>query len=347
MSVTIADDIRALLAQISIDAEALIAAASTIDELEEAQRTALGKKSKFKSTSDMIKQLEPSDRPAIGKEITDVRSRLTELVESRRPELQEQEDAANALDLTLPPRGLARGHLHLITQIERELEDIFVGLGYSIGEGPEVESDWFNFEALNFPPGHPARDMQDTLYVNRGGEKEVVLRTQTSNVQVRTMKAQEPPVYVVSPGRVYRQETSDARHSPVFHQLECLAVDEGITMGDMFGTIGAFLSAIFGETVQTRFQPSFFPFTEPSGEFAASCVFCEGSGCRICSKTGWIELGGCGMVDPNVFDAVGYDSEKYTGFAFGFGIERIAMIRHGVDNIGSFFSNDVRFLKQF
>ncbi len=242
---------------------------------------------------------------------------------------------------------MVRGHLHLVTQVQRELEDIFVGLGYQVAEGPEVEDDWHNFEALNFPPAHPARAMQDTLYVKLGRPEQVLLRTHTSPVQIRVMQERTPPIFVVAPGRTYRNETLDARHSPVFHQLEGLAVAPGITMSDLVGTIEAFTSAYFGKRIPTRLLPSYFPFTEPSAEFAVGCAFCDGVGCRVCSHTGWIELGGCGMVDPNVFVAVGYDPEEVSGFAFGFGLERMAMIKHGVSPIRTFFDNDLRFLEQY
>jgi phenylalanyl-tRNA synthetase alpha chain len=234
-----------------------------------------------------------------------------------------------------------------VTQCQRELEDVFVSLGYRVAEGPEVEDDWHNFEALNFPPGHPARAMQDTLYVDLGAPEQVLLRTHTSPVQIRLMQTQPPPIFAVMPGRTYRNETVDARHSAVFHQIEGLAVDRGLTFGDLAGTLETFTSAYFGKKVTSRLLPSFFPFTEPSAEFAISCVFCDGAGCRVCSKTGWIELGGCGMVDPNVFLAVGIDPEEYTGFAFGFGLERMPMLRYGVEPIKTFFDNDDRFLSRY
>jgi phenylalanyl-tRNA synthetase alpha chain len=231
--------------------------------------------------------------------------------------------------------------------VQQELEEVFLGLGYEVAEGPEVETDFYNFEALNMPPAHPARSMWDTLYVKLGRPEEVVLRTHTSPVQIRVMESRQPPVYTVMPGRCYRRDTLDARHSPVFHQIEGLVVDEGITFGDLAGTIDAFTRAYFGPGHTSRLRPSYFPFTEPSAEFEVTCFVCDGAGCSVCSKTGWLELGGCGMVDPNVFRAVGYDSETYTGFAFGFGLERMAMVRYGVEHIKSFFENDIRFLKQF
>jgi phenylalanyl-tRNA synthetase alpha chain len=232
--------------------------------------------------------------------------------------------------------------------VQRELEDIFVGMGYRVAQGPEVEDDWHNFEALNMVPGHPARSLQDTLYVELGDPEQVMLRTHTSPVQIRTMETMEPPIFVVAPGRTYRNETLDARHSPVFHQIEALAVDRGITLADLFGTIETFARQLFDDDrIRTRFRPDFFPYTEPSAELAVSCIFCGGQGCRVCSQSGWIELGGCGMVDPNVLAGVGIDPEEYTGFAFGFGLERIAMVRYDIDEIKTFFDGDVRFLAQY
>ena len=232
--------------------------------------------------------------------------------------------------------------------MQRELEDIFVGMGYLVMEGPEVEDDYHNFEALNIPPAHPARSMQDTLYVELGAAEQILLRTHTSPVQIRTMENMQPPIFIVAPGRTYRNETPSPRHSPVFHQIEALVVDRGITLADLFGTIETFVRALFGdESIRTRFRPDFFPYTEPSAELAVSCIFCGGAGCRVCFGSGWLELGGCGMVDPNVLEGVGIDSEEYTGFAFGFGLERIAMVRYGIDEIKTFFDDDVRFLAQY
>jgi phenylalanyl-tRNA synthetase alpha chain len=224
---------------------------------------------------------------------------------------------------------------------------VFVGMGYRVAEGPEVELDWYNFEALNFPPGHPARAMQDTLYVKLGEPEGVMLRTHTSPVQVRVMEKQTPPIYVVALGRAFRRDTLDARHSPVFHQIECLTVDRGITLGHLLGTVETFVHALFGPNISARFNPSYFPFTEPSAEFSMTCVFCEGKGCTVCSKTGWVELGGCGMVDPNVLRAVNIDPEEFTGFAFGFGIDRLVQLLYGVDHIKNLWDGDVRFAAQF
>ena len=334
----------------SLDADAARAAigeAGSIEELEVLRKRLIGKKSAAARVKESIKDLPVDERPVVGKAVSEFVAAVTEALDARRAELARAGAGEPPLDLTLGGHGRTRGHLHLVTQCQRELEDVFVSLGYRVAEGPEVESDWYNFEALNFPPGHPARAMQDTLYVNLGEPEQVLLRTHTSPVQIRVMETQPPPIYCVMPGRTYRNETLDARHSPVFHQIEGLAVDRGITFGVLAGTLEAFTSAYFGKQLQSRLLPSFFPFTEPSAEFAITCVFCDGDGCRVCSKTGWIELGGCGMVDPNVFRSVGIDPEEFTGFAFGFGLERMPMLRYGVAPIKTFFDNDVRFLSQY
>jgi phenylalanyl-tRNA synthetase alpha chain len=328
-----------------------IAEAGSTDALARLDRELLGRGSPAQLANERIKHLPADERPAAGRALGEYRKAVTALLEQRRAVLATAESASGfereRLDLTLGPRDYGRGTLHPVTQVWRELEDIFVGLGYTVEGGPEVEHDWYNFEALNFPPGHPARAMQDTLYVRLGAPEEVLLRTHTSPVQVRTMERRSPPIAIVAPGRVYRRDTLDARHSPVFHQIEGLVVDHGITLGDLLGTIETFVHALFGENIESRFLPSFFPFTEPSVEFAATCIFCEGQGCGVCSRTGWIELGGAGMVDPNVFLAVGIDPEEYTGFAFGFGIDRLVQLRHGVEHVKALWDNDVRFLRQF
>lgn len=343
------DELCARLDAALAQARAEIPDAADLDSLGRVQRALVGKRSTAATAKDAIKTLPPEERPAAGQALGAYNAAIAELIEARRSELEGLAVLdGEVVDLTLGGHGRVRGHLHLITQVQRELEDIFVGLGYRVAEGPEVEDDWHNFEALNIPPAHPARSMQDTLYVALGAEEQVMLRTHTSPVQIRTMENQAPPIYVVAPGRTYRNETLDARHSPVFHQMECLAVDRGLTMADLFGTIDAFAKRLFDdESVRTRFRCDFFPYTEPSAELAVSCVFCSGEGCRVCSQTGWIELGGCGMVDPSVFLAVGLDPEEWQGFAFGFGLERIAMIRCGIDEIRTFFDNDLRFLAQY
>ena len=320
----------------------------TATDLDEVERAFLGKRSAVATVNQSIKDLAPDERPRAGQAVSSYKADVAALLEARRAVLGDGAgEALDRLDLTLPGRGGRRGHLHLITQVQQELEDVFLGFGYEVAEGPEVETDFYNFEALNMPPAHPARSMWDTLYVKLGRPEEVVLRTHTSPVQIRVMESRQPPVYTVMPGRCYRRDTLDARHSPVFHQIEGLVVDTGITFGDLAGTIDAFTRAYFGPGHTSRLRPSYFPFTEPSAEFEVTCFVCDGAGCSVCSRTGWLELGGCGMVDPNVFRAVGYDSETYTGFAFGFGLERMAMVRYGVEHIKSFFENDVRFLEQF
>jgi phenylalanyl-tRNA synthetase alpha chain len=345
------DDAVTRLDTARADALAAIGGASSVDELDALEREHLkGRTSAASEVNEAIKTFGPEDRPRAGQAVGAYRGAVGEALAARRAELDAAAaaDTGGRVDLTLGTHGRGRGHLHLVTQIRRELEDIFVGLGYRVAEGPEVEDDWHNFEALNIPPAHPARSMQDTIYVALGADEQTMLRTHTSPVQIRTMEAQAPPIYVVAPGRTYRNETLDARHSPAFHQLEGLAVDRGLTMADLFGTIEAFVRRLFDdESVRTRFRSDFFPYTEPSAELAVSCVFCGGAGCRVCSHTGWIELGGCGMVDPNVFLAVDIDPEQWQGFAFGFGLERIAMIRYGIDEIRTFFDNDARFLEQY
>jgi phenylalanyl-tRNA synthetase alpha chain len=331
--------------------DAAIGDAETLDDLTAAERALTGRGSPLARANESIKDLDPGDRPTAGKAVGQYKARIAARVDAKRVELEAAAAAAaprDALDLTVGGHGRTRGHLHLVTQVQRELEDIFVGMGYRVMEGPEVEDDWHNFEALNMAPAHPARSMQDTLYVELGEPEQVLLRTHTSPVQIRTMEHMAPPIYVVAPGRTYRNETPSPRHSPVFHQIEALVVDRGITLADLFGTIETFVRALFGdESIRTRFRPDFFPYTEPSAELAVSCIFCDGKGCRVCFGSGWLELGGCGMVDPNVLEGVGIDPEEFTGFAFGFGLERIAMVRYGVDEIKTFFDNDVRFLAQY
>ncbi len=332
-------------------ATARIEAASSLDDLRALEADLLGKKGRLAEVKKQLGGLEPDERRAVGQQVNDVRTTIETAVGAKRAELEGEARRARLeaerLDLTElgPFRG--RGHLHLVTQTQERLEDVFVGLGFTVSEGPEVETDWYNFEALNIPPSHPARGMWDTLYVDAGAPQTVLLRTHTSPVQIRVMQRQEPPIYSVMPGRVYRRDTADASHMPVFHQIEGLVVDRGISFADLAGTLEAFTSAYFGGSIHSRLRPSYFPFTEPSAEYDINCVFCEGRGCRTCGQTGWLELGGCGMVHPNVLAAVGLDSETWSGFAFGFGIDRLALMRHGVDDIRELFTNDVRFLSEF
>jgi phenylalanyl-tRNA synthetase alpha chain len=327
----------------------------------ETERELLGKRSGLAQLNTRLGRLSPDLRKEAGAAINEARTVLAEMAAKLRAEMEERERAeriqAERLDLTefavgprRPPlaasaRGV--GHLHLVTLTRDELEDTFVGMGFTVEEGPEAETDWYNFEALNMPPDHPARGMWDTLYLKLGEPETVLLRTHTSPVQVRLMESGQLPIYSVMPGRCYRRDTPDARHLPVFHQIEGLVVDEGITFGDLAGTIEEFTTAFFGPEIHSRLRPSYFPFTEPSAEFEVTCPICGGSGCRTCSGSGWIELGGCGMVDPNVFRAVGIDPERYSGFAFGFGIDRLAQVRAELSDMRVLLDNDVRFLNQF
>jgi phenylalanyl-tRNA synthetase alpha chain len=328
-----------------------IAAAVTLDEIHQAETDVLGKKAPINLLKKQLGGLDPEARRTAGQALNGARARLEGELAARRRDIERAARAeqleAERLDLTEAPAHLKRGHLHLITQTRDRLEDVFVGMGFTIAEGPEVENDWYNFEALNIPEAHPARGMWDTLYVDLGDPETILLRTHTSPVQIRVMENEPPPIYIVAPGRVYRQDTADASHLPVFHQIEGLVVDRGISFADLAGTLEAFTTAYFGASIHSRLRPSYFPFTEPSAEYDINCVFCEGTGCRTCGQTGWLELGGCGMVHPNVFAAVGLDPEDWTGFAFGFGIERLALMRHGVDDIRELVVNDVRFLEQF
>jgi phenylalanyl-tRNA synthetase alpha chain len=312
----------------------------------------LGKRGRLTLLNRQLGALEPDQRRDAGRRLKEVKQELERHFAGVRTHDDARErDArltADRLDLTeVVADPFGRGHLHLVTRTQQALEDVFVGMGYTVSEGPHVETDWYNFEALNFPPGHPARSMHDTLFVYWGAPESTMLRTHTSPVQIRVMESQLPPIYTVIPGKCHRRDTPDARHLPGFNQIEGLVVDHGITFGDLAGTIEQFTTAYFGPGRHSRLRPGFFPFTEPSGEFEITCHVCEGSGCRTCSHTGWIELGGCGMVDPNVFAAVGIDPEEWSGFAFGFGIDRLAQMKYGIEDMRVFLDNDVRFLSQF
>jgi len=328
-----------------------LSAVGTLDELREAETETLGRRSRLAALKKELGGLPAEARREAGRTLNEAMTRVEALVASRRHELEmvarNRRRDEERLDLTEVIPHATRGHLHLVTQARDRLEDVFVGLGFTVSEGPEAESDWYNFEALNMPPLHPARGMWDTIYLELGEPESVLLRTHTSPVQIRVMEAQPPPIYTVMPGRVYRQDTPDASHLAVFHQIEGLVVDHGITFGDLAGTLNAFTGAYFGAEISARLRPSYFPFTEPSAEFDITCVFCKGEGCRTCGGTGFVELGGCGMVHPNVFRAVGYDPDEWTGFAFGFGIDRLAATRHGIDDLRDLTSVDIRFLRQF
>ncbi len=324
---------------------------STIDELARLESASLGKHSELAAANQRLKELPPEERPAVGRRIAELRKALAEAIEARRARLEAEEAerriAAEAIDVSIGSPLRRPGRRHILDTVMEEIVDIFVGMGYSVAEGREVETDYYNFEALNTPRWHPARSMQDTLYLDTGRGEEVLLRTHTSPVQVHFMESTRPPLFMISPGRVFRRDTLDPTHSPVFHQVEGLAVDKDITLGDLAGTLEHFVKEFFGEGERIRMLPSFFPFTEPSVEVAMSCFSCSGSGCPICGRSGWIEVLGAGMVDPNVFRAVGYDPDEWQGFAFGMGVERIAMLRYGIPDIRLFYENDLRFLAQF
>jgi phenylalanyl-tRNA synthetase alpha chain len=331
-----------------IEEAALQSAANVVTEAELQQVRAryLGRKGEMTAVMKGMGQLSAEERPLVGALANEVKDRLeaafSERQEALRNELMQQKLANERLDVTLPGRKQRHGSKHPINQVTEEIVAIFVALGFGVAEGPEIEKDFYNFEALNIPKDHPARDMQDTFYVS----DDVVLRTHTSPVQIRTMLEHQPPVRVVAPGTVYRRD-SDITHSPMFHQIEGFLVDRKVTFGDLKGILTTFINEFFGQNVDVRFRPSFFPFTEPSAEVDIQCVICGGSGCRVCKQSGWLEILGSGMIDPEVFKSVGYDSEQYSGFAFGMGIERIAMLKYGVNDLRLFFENDLRFLRQF
>ncbi|HEY7344294.1 MAG TPA: phenylalanine--tRNA ligase subunit alpha [Gaiella sp.] len=320
---------------------AAAAAASSTDEIESVRVEYLGRKSELKLALRGVRDRET------GMALNAVRERIETAVGEREAALARAELdrrlSEERVDVTLPVGGYERGHLHLITQIRREVEDVFLGLGYRVVDGREVESTRYNFDGLNFPPGHPARSPLATLFL----DDETVLRTETSPTQIRTMEAEQPPIYIVTLGRVYRRDTPDATHTPIFHQVEGLAVDEGITLADLTGTLDFLLKALFGQERRTEFRTHYFPFTEPSIEAYVSCHVCDGAGCPVCRHSGWIEVGGAGMVDPKLFEFVGYDPERYTGFAFGWGLERIAMLRHEFPDLRELWRNDLRFSGQF
>ena len=309
-------------------------------ELDEARVRFLGRK------SDLAQALRGVRDRESGMLLNGIRARLEEAVAARAQELQRlvyQRAAERGIDVTIPGHRVRRGRLHLLTQIRREIEDIFLGMGYEVWDGAEVSTVWENFDALNTDAGHPSRSKLDTFYL----DDDTILRTQTSPDQIRAMMTRKPPIYLVAPGRVYRRDTPDATHSPTFQQVECLAVDHGVTLGDLRGTVLQFFRALFGPDREVRMRTSHFPFTEPSVEFDVTCFLCNGRGCAVCKHSGWIEMGGAGWVDPDVFRNVGLDPDEWQGFAFGFGIERIAMLRHGLPDLRAFWENDIRILEQF
>ncbi len=306
----------------------------------------LGKKGEITNILKGMKDLSPQQRPLMGKLVNEIKNHIEKHINSKEDGLNEEEKRKileeEKIDVTLPPRGTSIGTLHPITQVMNEIVEIFERMGFEVAEGPEIETDFYNFEALNIPKNHPARDMQDTFYIS----DDLVLRTHTSPVQIRVMEKQEPPIQIIAPGKVYRCD-SDVSHTPMFHQVEGLLVNETVTFADLKGVLTEFCTIMFGEDTKVRFRPSFFPFTEPSAEVDIGCVICGSKGCRVCKDTGWLEILGCGMVDPEVFKSVNYDTTKYRGFAFGMGVERITMLKFGINDIRLFFENDLRFLSQF
>jgi phenylalanyl-tRNA synthetase alpha chain len=327
--------------------------ASTPEAVEQLRVKYLGKKGEMAAILGGMGKLPPEDRRALGEKANAMKSVLEQNLQAAMTRVEEAalEQALKGpkLDVSLPGRGLTPGRRHPVSQTLEDICAVFARLGFVVEQGPEIELDWYNFEALNVPADHPARDMQDTFYVDRttvGVAAPVVLRTHTSPVQIRTMLSQKPPVRAIMPGRVYRKD-SDQTHTPMFHQVEGLLVDSKVSFAELKGTLNAFATAFFGANTKTRFRPSFFPFTEPSAEVDVSCVFCSGKGCRVCKQTGWLEVLGSGMVHPNVFRHAGYDASEVSGFAFGMGVERLAMLRYGIDDLRTMFENDYRFVAQF
>ena len=347
------------LSQLKDETLAAIAAAGDTSALEQVRVGVLGKKGSLTGYLRSMGQVPKEERAAVGKAVNEVRVAVEQALEAGKASLEQAElsarMSAEAVDVTLPGRAQQIGSRHLITSIIEEVSEIFLGMGYSVVTGPEAETDYYNFEALNAPADHPSRGMQDTFYlIDRSGdvsrvrgESDVLLRSQTSGVQVHTMEDRKPPIYVIAPGKVYRRDVADPSHLPQFHQIEGLVVDEGITFGDLKGTLDYLCKQIFGEDRRTRFRAHYFPFTEPSAEVDVSCGICHGEGCRFCKHTGWIEVLGCGMVDPNVYGFVGIDPEKYSGFAFGIGVERIAALKYNVPDLRMLLDGDMRFLRQF
>ena len=335
------------LKELGQKAKEQILGADSVQAAESLRVEYLGKKGKITDILKSMKDLAPEDRKTLGQAANETKAQIEKLIERKMEELKTA--ARNAqlksqtIDVTEPGVPVKLGTKHLITQTIDEITKIFTSMGFSVSEGPEVETVFYNFDALNAGPNHPARDMTDTFYIS----EDVLLRTQTSPVQVRTLKAQKPPIAVIAPGRCFRCDTPDATHSPMFHQVEGLVVDEGITMADLKGVLDSFAKQMFGSSTRTNFRPHHFPFTEPSAEMDVSCFKCGGKGCRVCKGSGWIEILGCGMVHPNVLKVGGLDTEKYTGFAFGMGVERIAMLKYELDDIRLLYENDVRFIEQF
>lgn len=322
-------------------------ATSDLKSLDTLRVEVLGKKGKLTSIMKGMKDVPKEERPVVGKLVNEVRRTIEGKLEETKASLfkkaREEKLKKEVIDVTMPSKKDTMGHRHPMSIVLDDIKDIFIGMGYEIAEGPEVENEYYNFDALNIPEEHPAKDEQDTFYFN----DHMMLRTSTSPVQVHVMEEKKPPIRIIAPGRVFRSDEVDATHSPVFHQIEGLVIDENITMGDLKGALEVFVKELYGDSVRVKFRPHFFPFTEPSAEVDVSCVMCGGKGCRVCKGTGWIEILGCGMVHPNVLKMSGIDPDKYSGFAFGMGLERITMLRYGIEDLRLFYENDERFLKQF
>lgn len=332
------------LNQIKAEFQNEISNADSSKSLEQIRIKYLSRNGIVTSLFDKLKEVPKENKRELGKSLNDLREFVTNLFEAKKNEIETHSSSSSPeIDLTLPGNTIKIGSKHILNQTLEEIKDIFKSMGFSVFEGPELESDYYNFEALNFPTDHPARDMQDTFFIN----KDFLLRTHTSPVQIRVMEKMKPPVRAIMPGRVYRNEAINARSYCTFQQVEGLYVDKDVTFAELKGTLVSFAKQYYGENLKYRFRPSFFPFTEPSAEMDITCFLCKGSGCRVCKNSGWLEILGCGMVDPNVFKYVNYDSEEYTGYAFGMGIERIALLKYGINDIRIFFENDIRFLKQF
>jgi len=335
------------LNNIRLQAEKDLSEVRSIQELENIRVKYLGKKGELTTILRGMGSLPPEERPAVGQMVNEVRAALEEKIDETKKELAKKETDARlrkeVIDVTVPGKRKVLGKKHPLSIVLDEIKEVFIGMGYEIAEGPEVEYDYYNFEALNIPKGHPARDTQDTFYINEN----ILLRTQTSPVQIRVMESKKPPIKIICPGRVYRSDAVDATHSPIFHQVEGLVVDKGVTMGDLVGTLQMFAKSLFGEDTRIRLRPHHFPFTEPSAEVDVSCWTCGGKGCRMCKNEGWIEIVGAGMVHPGVLETCGIDPEVYSGFAFGLGVERTAMGKFNIDDLRLLYENDIRFLRQF
>ena len=346
---TAADELKEQLNQLERSASDAFSSATGSDTYEELRLKYLGQKGELTGVLRGLAQVDKAERASVGQLANSIKEKIQNLHDTGKQILYEadlnERLASERVDVSLPGTGRALGHLHPITQITEEIVEILFGMGFAVADGPEVETEYYNFDALNTPASHPARDEQDTFYTNVGPS--VLLRSQTSSVQCRVMEKQTPPIRVIAPGRCYRNEEVNARKYTLFHQVEGLLVDRDVTFGQLKGTLTEFIRLLFGKPLKTRFRPDFFPFTEPSAELDSECPFCSGSGCKTCGHRGWIELLGCGMVDPNVLAAVNIDSEHWSGFAFGMGMERLAMLKYGITDIRHFYTNDMRFLKQF